>query len=546
MNRIKHLLFKPVSQYRLIVTAALFFAVFDNVSFFFNVVEIYPLNFANLFFVASLFVVLAAFITLLFTLLSSRYTTKPLLMLTLLVSASTAYFMGTYHVVIDEGMIQNIVQTNVAESMDLLSVELVVRLLLLGVLPALYVYKVPLTYRSWRKEAVAKLKVVGVSVALIGFLLFAFSQFYTSFFREHKSLRYYTNPTYWIYSIGHTLRLLTHQAPAVLTPAGTDACIASEGCNDPDAKELVILVVGEAARADRFSLNGYERDTNPLLRAETGLVNFSNVASCGTSTAVSVPCMFSLYDRDSFDYDKGISTENILDVLVHTGSIEVLWRDNNSDSKGVALRVPYEDFRTPKNNPVCDVECRDEGMLSGLEEYIRQRPGKDILIVLHMMGNHGPAYYKRYPKAYETFTPVCETNQLEECTPESIANAYDNAILYTDAFLSKVIALLKGFSNDHETAMFYLSDHGESLGENGLYLHGLPYFMAPETQTHVAAMMWFGGEIEEDIDLAKLRAYSDRAFTQDNLFHTLLGLFEVETKLYDPKMDMLRDATRPE
>lgn len=255
--------------------------------------------------------------------------------------------------------------------------------------------------------------------------------------------------------------------------------------------------------------------------------------------------MFSMFGKEKYNYDKGISTENVLDVLIHTNEINVLWRDNNSDSKGVALRIDYENFKSTDNNPIYDEECkecRDEGMLTNLDAYIQKNKGKDILIVLHMMGNHGPAYYKRYPKAFEKFMPVCETNQLEECSAESISNAYDNAILYTDYFLSKVIHFLKNYSNDHATAMLYISDHGESLGENGLYLHGLPYFMAPDTQTHVAALTWFEGVIEKEIDVTKLRSKSDKPFSQDNLFHTLLGLFKVETELYDPKMDIFHDV----
>ena len=257
--------------------------------------------------------------------------------------------------------------------------------------------------------------------------------------------------------------------------------------------------------------------------------------------------MFSIFGKADYDYKKGISTENILDVLKHTNDIQILWRDNNSDSKGVALRVDFEDFRTSKTNTICDEECRDEGMLVGLDKYIEKNKDKDILIVLHQMGNHGPAYYKRYPKEFEKFTPVCKSNQLEDCTKEEVSNGYDNAILYTDYFLSKVINFLKPYSNNYETAMLYMSDHGESLGENGLYLHGLPYFMAPDEQKHIGSLMWFGGkDIKEDIDIEKLSTYKDETFSQDNLFHTLLGLFEVDTKVYKKEMDILYNAKKPE
>ena len=268
--------------------------------------------------------------------------------------------------------------------------------------------------------------------------------------------------------------------------------------------------------------------------------------SCGTSTAESVPCMFSIFGQMDYDYKKGISTENVLDVLNHTNDIKILWRDNNSDSKGVALRVDFEDYRTSKTNTKCDeVECRDEGMLVGLEDYIKNNQGKDIFIILHQMGNHGPAYYKRYPKEFEKFTPVCKSNQLEECTKEEVSNSYDNAILYTDYFLSKVINFLKPYTQEYETAMLYMSDHGESLGENGVYLHGFPYLIAPDEQKHIGSLIWFGSEgMKNDIDMEKLNSYKNQHFSQDNLFHTLLGLFEVETSIYKKEMDIFSNARK--
>ena len=295
------------------------------------------------------------------------------------------------------------------------------------------------------------------------------------------------------------------------------------------------MVVGEAVRADRLSLNGYTRQTTPLLQRED-IIKFPEMYSCGTSTAVSVPCMFSIFTRDEYSDNNMKSQENLLDVLHHAG-VNILWRDNNSDSKGTALRVPYEDYKSPSRNPICDVECRDEGMLVGLQEYIDRTKYGDILIVLHQMGNHGPAYFKRYPKEFEKFTPVCKTNQLEECSREEIGNAYDNAVLYTDYFLSKVISLLKQNEKSFESAMVYISDHGESIGENNLYLHGLPYFMAPDSQKHVGAILWFGNGFK--IDNKALKEKSTEIFSQDYLFHTILGLLEVDTSIYDKTLDIL-------
>lgn len=539
---------KSFSQSKLIFSSAIFFTLFYNFSFFRNILNTYSIEGMNLLYICSITMLLLSFLVLLFTLFSSKYTTKPILIITFLVSSFTAYFMDTYHVVIDDSMIRNSMQTNLSESADLFSLKLVIYVVLLGLLPAYIIYKTKIDYKSFKNELFSKVKTIILSLIVILVIVFSFSKFYTSFFREHKPLRYHVNPIYWIYSVGKYINSNINSGPIIVKAIGEDAKVQEGTSKDEVHKtELIIMVVGEAARANRFSLNGYEKETNPLLKKEE-IVNFSNMYSCGTSTAQSVPCMFSIFDKADYDYKKGISTENVLDVLKHTKDINILWRDNNSDSKGNALRVDFEDFRTSKTNTICeeDGECRDEGMIIGLDEYINKHKGKDILIVLHQMGNHGPAYYKRYPKEFEKFTPVCKTNQLEECTQEEVSNAYDNAILYTDYFLSKVINFLKPYSNDYETAMVYMSDHGESLGENGLYLHGLPYFMAPDEQKHIASLMWFGGEIKDDIDVTKLSRYKDKEFSQDNLFHTLLGLFEVETNVYKKDMDILFDAKKPE
>jgi lipid A ethanolaminephosphotransferase len=453
--------------------------------------------------------------------------------------------MNTYNVVIDDGMIRNSLQTNLNESLDLFSFKLIGYIFFLAILPSYFVYKIDLDYFSFQKEFYKKCKILLFSLIIILITVFSFSKFYTSFFREHKALRFHVNPVYWMYSIGSYVNKTYNSAPIELKKIGSDARIQDSTLQKSEKPELVIMVLGEAARADRFSLNGYEKETNPLLKKEE-IINFSNMYSCGTSTAESVPCMFSIFGQMDYDYKKGISTENVLDVLNHTNDIKILWRDNNSDSKGVALRVDFEDYRTSKTNTKCDeVECRDEGMLVGLEDYIKNNQGKDIFIILHQMGNHGPAYYKRYPKEFEKFTPVCKSNQLEECTKEEVSNSYDNAILYTDYFLSKVINFLKPYTQEYETAMLYMSDHGESLGENGVYLHGLPYLIAPDEQKHIGSLIWFGSEgMKNDIDMEKLNSYKNQHFSQDNLFHTLLGLFEVETSIYKKEMDIFSNARK--
>ena len=115
------------------------------------------------------------------------------------------------------------------------------------------------------------------------------------------------------------------------------------------------------------------------------------------------------------------------------------------------------------------------------------------------MGSHEPAYYKCYPESFNTFKPACNSLELSSCTNKEINNAYDNAIFYTDYFLSHVISLLKENTPKFEITMFYISDHGESLGESGLYLHGMPYIFAPDSQTKVPLIVW--ASETSDIDL---------------------------------------------
>ena len=516
---------------QLVVAFSVFVLAFGNRAFFHNLTEVYPLP-EHLLFVASVAVIMLCANIAVFSLLCHRFSVKPVLIAMLLLSASSAYFMDTYNVIIDDAMIDNVLKTDANEAADLLSTSQVMYFVLFGLLPALWVWKIRIRPQSWRRGFLATLAAVVLPLAISAGLILAQSDYFASFFREHKPLRYYANPLSLFNAAAVYGKSQLQQGEQALTPIGEDAAIPA----DDEDRELIIFVVGETARADHFALNGYAKNTNPRLQQED-VISFAQVASCGTSTAHSVPCMFSIYPRDDFSKAKAGSTENLLDVLQKAG-VNVLWLDNNSSSKGVADRVPYLSYKSPQNNPVCDIECRDEGMLANLREYIDTHPSGDIFIVLHQMGNHGPAYYKRYPPEFERFTPTCQTNQLEQCSEAQISNTYDNALLYTDHFLGETIALLKQYPG-FESALLYVSDHGESLGENNVYLHGLPYMFAPEAQTHVPMIMWFNEHYAHEVDLAALRETSRTEISHDNLFHTVLGLLEIETGVYDASLDII-------
>ena len=532
------LLIGPFSSNALIVMVAAFVALFANAAFFASAFDVYNAGTEEILFAGSLLLFITAIFVVVLSALCQRAAVKPVLIVFLLLSALIAYFMNRYGVIIDDDMIVNVLETDAREAGDLLNFTLVLYVLVLGVVPSLFIYKVRLSRPGPKAALISRLKLVSASLAIIVAVFFLFSGHYISMFREHKEVWYRVNPIHAVYSAGK----LVHESVRF---ASLPHLIVGANAKIPDwdmHRELVVMVVGETARADHFSLNGYERETNPRLQKEK-VIDFPDFWSCGTSTAQSVPCMFSHYTRSEFDLEKANAADNVLDILKRAG-VSILWRDNNSSSKHVADHVAYEVYRTEKINPVCDVECRDEGMLSGLQDYIDRHPGGDVLIVLHQMGNHGPAYYKRYPAAFERFTPVCKTDDLGACSTEEIINAYDNAILYTDYFLSKVIELLKQNDGEFETAMLYVSDHGESLGENGLYLHGLPYFLAPDAQKHVPFIMWFERNFDHQ-SLANIDAKKNEHLSHDNIFSTLLGLFEIQSAAYDPKMDIL-DHTYPE
>lgn len=527
---------RPFGDDTLILIAAAIITAGCNRTFFANVLEAYPPGTTNPLHLASLVLVCLALNAALLALPSWGRLLKPILAVAFLGCATIAYFVDSYGVVISDEMLRNLAQTNAAEAFDLVTPTLLLYLLLLGVLPAAVLGLIPRRPDRTARALWVRFRLISALAVVIVAAIVPFSDFYASFAREHKALRTHFNPAYPLYSAVKFAHELT--ATAV---SGTVAVVGDDAHIPPTdvERELVFLVVGETARADRFSINGYGRPTTPRLEAEMA-ISFTEFRACGTSTAVSVPCMFSTVGMDKFDLKTSGTRENLLDVLRHAG-VNVLWLENNSDSKGVALRTPYRNFRTPAVNPRCDDECRDEGMLVDLQRYIDEHPRGDILVVMHQMGNHGPAYFKRYPAAFERFTPACRNSDLSRCSDQEIGNAYDNAILYTDHFLGEAIALLKRNEKRFETALFYVSDHGESLGEKGLYLHGTPRAVAPDSQLHVPAVLWLGASYD-DVDADVVRRKRHRLFTHDSVVHTVLGLMEIRTEVYRPELDLLDGA----
>ena len=494
-------------------------------------------------------VVLAATVLLLGLFLWPRWL-KPAGIALLLITASSSYFMSSYGIVIDPSMLTNVVQTDMGEALDLVSWPLVVTLLLGAVLPGIWWWRQPV-----RRVGGGRLVLQQLGVGLLG-LLVAVAMLWISFqdvaslMRNHKTLRYMINPFNTVYAVARVSVGRAAQAQQTLQPVGMDAHLMSPG-DSADTSPLIVLVVGETARAANFGLGGYGRDTTPLLKqlqSEGDLVYFSSVSSCGTNTQTSVPCMFSPQGRETFD-GGDTRQENLLDVLQRAG-LAVLWLDNQSGCKGVCDRVPHADTRNLNLPDICpEGECFDEAMLRALPDELArldpERRARGTVVVMHQMGSHGPAYYKRSPPAMKLFQPECTSHALQECPPEQIQNAYDNSLRNTDHLLAETVRWLQTLQRP--TALVYVSDHGESLGEKGLYLHGMPYRMAPTEQTHVPMLTWVSKPLQQaqGLRLDCLRTQAAQPWSHDNLFHTMLGLARVGTTARDGTLDMLAPCTGP-
>lgn len=477
--------------------------------------------------------------------LSVKYLMKPALIFFILVSASASYFADTFGVIIDRDMIGNVAVTTPAEAGHLLTSTLALHLTVYAVVPSLIVAWIKIRHRRFLSKFAVNFLFVTVALFAAGGLIYSNFATFAYVLREHTDLMKRFNPTGPLVAAARYGLSTYRERNLVVQPLGTDAHqggrIAKVG-----KPVVVVVVAGETARAMNFSLDGYGRETNPELKA-LGVINYPNTTSCGTATAVSLPCMFSVYPHSEYSDWKARSTENLVNVLTHAG-ISVSWWDNNTGSKGIADLISFASMTKQKSSPLCNKgECLDEIFLGELDSKLAATTANSV-IVLHQLGSHGPAYYLRYPETFRRFTPDCRTAELMRCSKAEIVNAYDNSILYTDHVLASVAKLLEKHQDRLAGAMIYMSDHGESLGENGIYLHGAPYAIAPKEQTQVPFVAWFSKPYQAamGVDTGCLAKGSDQPRSHDNLFHTVLGMMDVETKVYNRALDAFASCTRPD
>ena len=488
-------------------------------------------------FVVSIPFLLVAALNFVFMPFSIRFLMKPFFAFLFVTGSIASYTMMKYRVLFDGDMIQNIFETNQSEAFAYVNAPIIIWVILTGLLPAALIFFVKIEYAStWYKGIAQRLLSMFFSLVIVGIIAALYYQDYASIGRNNQTLNREIVPANFMYSTSKYLYRRYMAEPIPFVTLGDDATRVTK----KDKPTLMFLVVGETARGKNFSMNGYEKDTNPFTSKSGGVISFNDVRSCGTATAVSVPCMFSNMGRKEFDDNLARNSEGLLDVLQKTG-VSIFWKENDGGCKGVCDRVSNIEIK-PKDYPkFCDKNtCYDEVVLQDLDSEIAQMKG-DKLVGFHLIGSHGPTYYKRYPDAHRQFTPDCPRSDIENCTDEELTNTYDNTIRYTDFVIAEMIAKLKTYEDKYNTALLYVSDHGESLGALGLYLHGTPYKFAPDDQTRVPMQVWMspGFTKEKGVDMACLQQKAaDTRYSHDNIFSSVLGIWDVKTSVYEKGLDI--------
>lgn len=490
----------------------------------------------TLFFFVALVCYLGALFISLFSLCSIKFLEKPFYILMTLMSSILSYSYVYYGTIFNghSPVMGTLSATNWQEFVAFCTPSFLVCFIVFGIIPSILIYKIRIVRPQFLKEVA--IKVLGVCVYPGFYLITALPSlpdYHALICETGLAARapFQIVPTNFIEDVFNLVkeRMMSH---IPYRAVGLDATYEAQHLNGK--KNLLVFVVGETARSMNFALNGYARDTNPYT-SKQGVISFQKMSSCGTSTRISLPCMFSSVTRQDFFEMLAEHQDNLLDILKRAG-LNVLWIDNNgaNDCQGVCKRVD-----TIVLHGLDDIVVKEfRGQLDKLR-------GKDAVVVLHLHGSHGPDYYDKYPPEFQKFKPDCQQDDFRFCHREAIVNAYDNTILYSDFVLSEIINVLKQQTLFWNSALLYTSDHGESLGEQGLYEHCTPYVIAPIEQTMVPLIVWFSKSFQSEKQLSvscMTHQSRQKSYSHDNLFHSILGVMDIKTSIYQEQLDIFKDC----
>jgi lipid A ethanolaminephosphotransferase len=449
-----------------------------------------------------------AFVIYLFFYLS-RIVGKFLFVTFFIFNAIAIYFINTYSVIIDESMIGNVLNTNYEESSSYFSIKLILYILLLGVLPSIFIIRVKII------KVTMKQFFITTSLTLLFMLIVVFLNSSNWLWIDKNSKRLGGLAMPWSYAVNTSL-FYVHKSQEnqkeILLPNATIK---------DSIKSVMVLVIGESARKENFSLYGYSKNTNPLLSKTSNVFHF-DANSSATYTTAGVKAILEPNGSDDL-YE-------ILPNYLDRNNVEVIWRTTNWGE-------PPLHIKNYQNRDVLIKSCKGEGcnydeiLLTGLKEQILASKKNKILILLHTSTSHGPTYSKKYPPQFEAFKPVCNSVELGKCSQTELMNAYDNTIVYTDYILNNIIENLKEIK-EYKSAMIFISDHGESLGEKNLYMHGLPMSIAPKEQYEIPFIVWMSDSTKQ--------LKPNKLLSQNHVFHSVLKFLNIQSPVYEENLNIFK------
>ena len=440
-----------------------------------------------------------------------RIVGRILLAIFAIINATAVYFIVTYSVMIDATTVENVFNTRYSEASGFFSWSLWLCILLCGVVPAVYCLLQPVVVGKAKKLGICCAGSLAV-ILVVGLL--NVSQ--TLWISQHDTeLGGLLQP--WSY-VANTCRVISfsqdEQAEEIKLPDGkiTD-----------NEKAVVVLVIGESARKANFQLYGYQRDTNPLLSKQQDLKVFE-ATSCATYTTAGSKAILEPKDTDEL-------YELLPNYAFRTG-VDVAWRTSNWGEPPIHIDEYLTDTELADQYP--DVDKNYDGILfAGLRERIEKSPKNKVLIILHTSTSHGPKYADKYPKEFEAYKPVAKNVEEGEKNIATLVNAYDNTIRYTDYLLDNLINTLRDMTA-WKSAMIFISDHGESLGENKMFMHGLPMKLAPKVQYEIPFLVWTSKDFRD------YKSDLPEVLEQHYIFHSVLNLLSIESPDYDKDFDIFK------